>query len=305
MVTIKVAVDYEDQLTALMEDYVRMTQLQLSLRKRIETLMNEREEAAKAQEETARLQWEDAKSKTQKLGDANELLKLKMRRTNSLGLTSLVEAQIKVKMQGFKQERSPSPMIMRGRSRTPASLRTRSSKVVSPSYSASPPRTRSPSVYSVGTMRSLSPPKPEDGRLTFLGPTTQDHHCPSPEKVSRSTKVEYTANISHSMVLSSKEIERFDINSPRDAVFSSRFSMSSHTASPKMKQDETSQPKHLTDVEMYKMETLFPDLPALGTPTKDEVEQQGPEPSLKKKRRRRNAQKTDGFKCSTRNPFRI
>lgn len=283
MVTIKVAVDYEDQLTTLMEDYVRMTQLQLSLRKRIETLMNEREEAAKAQEETARLQWEDAKSKTQKLGDANELLKLKMRRTNSLGLTSLVEAQIKVKMQGFKQERSPSPMIIRGRSRTPASLRTRSSKVVSPSYSASPPRTRSPSVYSVGTMRSLSPPKPEDGRLTFLGPTTQDHHCPSPEK----------------------EIKRFDINSPRDAVFSSRFSMSSHTASPKMKQDEISQPKHLTDAEMYKLETLFPDLPALGTPTKDEIKQQVPEPSLKKKKRRRNAQKTDGFKYSTRNPFRI
>lgn len=157
--SVKIATDYEDQLTTLMEDYVRATQLQISLRKRIEVLMKEREEAAKVQEEMIRLQWEDAKSKTQKLAEANELLKLKMRQTNSLESTSLAEVQTEVEKQDVKQGFSSSPMETRGRSRTPASLRAinvgTTAEII---YSESPlpirNHTRSPSMRSAHKFRS-------------------------------------------------------------------------------------------------------------------------------------------------------
>ena len=80
--------EYDDQLTTLMEDFVRATQLQISLKKRIDVVLTQRETAARTQEDTARLQWEQAQEKRQKLVEANTLLRLKMEQTESTGNTS-------------------------------------------------------------------------------------------------------------------------------------------------------------------------------------------------------------------------
>ena len=78
--------DLQDgQLSSLMEDYARATQLQISLRKRIEVLMKERENVAKAREDTARLQLEDAQSKNRKTMESNELWRMKMKQMESMG----------------------------------------------------------------------------------------------------------------------------------------------------------------------------------------------------------------------------
>lgn len=87
---------------------------------------------------------------------------------------------------------------------------------------------------------------------------------------------------------------------PRDAVLSSRFSMSTAAASqhaPKVKRKEVPQsipampqdpPRQLTDAEMYKMSKLFPDLLALVSPSKKTAINQ-----------------PEGIKSPSRNPFRI
>ena len=79
---------YDDQLTTLMEDFVRATQLQISLKKRIGIVMSQREGAARAQEEKARMQLEEAQEKRQQLLEANRLLRLKMEQTESTGNTA-------------------------------------------------------------------------------------------------------------------------------------------------------------------------------------------------------------------------
>jgi hypothetical protein len=91
----------------------------------------------------------------------------------------------------------------------------------------------------------------------------------------------------------------FDVDAdvPRDAVLSSRFSMSTAAASTrpqaKIKRKDAPEPmppleppRKLTDAEMYKMSKLFPDLLGLMSPKKAT---DGPE----------------GIKSPSRNPFRI
>jgi len=80
--------EYDDQLATLMEDFICATQLQISLKKRIDIVMKQRESAVRAQEEKARMQWEETQEKRQKLVEANRLLRLKMEQTESTGYSA-------------------------------------------------------------------------------------------------------------------------------------------------------------------------------------------------------------------------
>lgn len=85
MVSMNEADQQDDQLSSLMEDYARATQLQISLRKRITVLMKEREIAAEVQEEAARMQLEEAQSKNREMMESNELLRMKMKQLELMG----------------------------------------------------------------------------------------------------------------------------------------------------------------------------------------------------------------------------
>ncbi|KAG8824180.1 hypothetical protein FRC17_009165 [Serendipita sp. 399] len=67
-------------LEALMEDYIRATELQKSLKKRIEAAMKEKEEKAKQEEEVARLLLIQAEEKTARVRKLNQQLQDKMGR---------------------------------------------------------------------------------------------------------------------------------------------------------------------------------------------------------------------------------
>jgi hypothetical protein len=95
-------------------------------------------------------------------------------------------------------------------------------------------------------------------------------------------------------------VNPFDVDAPRDAVLSSRFSMSTTAASThppaKMKRKDVPDavpplepPRKLTDAEMYKMSKLFPDLLGMMSPKKAANAVDGPEV----------------VKSPSRNPFRI
>lgn len=75
-----------DQLASLMEDYVRATQLQISLKKRIDALLKERSRKAKEEEEAAKRAFEDALAKTRKMQVANVLIIEKMKQAQGMGL---------------------------------------------------------------------------------------------------------------------------------------------------------------------------------------------------------------------------
>ncbi|KAG8816941.1 hypothetical protein FRC17_000123 [Serendipita sp. 399] len=67
-------------LEALMEDYIRATELQKSLKKRIKAAMKEKEEKAKQEEEVARLLLIQAEEKTARVRRLNQQLQYKMGR---------------------------------------------------------------------------------------------------------------------------------------------------------------------------------------------------------------------------------
>jgi hypothetical protein len=95
-------------------------------------------------------------------------------------------------------------------------------------------------------------------------------------------------------------VNPFDVDAPRDAVLSSRFSMSTTAASThppaKTKRKDgpdtmpLEPPRKLTDAEMYKMSKLFPDLLGLMSPTKKAAT---------------STDRPEGVKSPSRNPFRI
>ncbi|KAG8816943.1 hypothetical protein FRC17_000125 [Serendipita sp. 399] len=79
------ALDEQDAtLEALMEDYIRATELQKSLKKRIEAVIKEKEERVKDEEEVARVALKQAEEKTARLMEANRTLKEKMRRVEGI-----------------------------------------------------------------------------------------------------------------------------------------------------------------------------------------------------------------------------
>jgi hypothetical protein len=99
-------------------------------------------------------------------------------------------------------------------------------------------------------------------------------------------------------------VNPFDMDPPRDAVLSSRFSMSTAAASThpplKIKRKDVPEqppmpleaPRQLTDAEMYKMSKLFPDLLGMLSPKKNtaSLDRPGQDPIIK---------------SPSRNPFRI
>ncbi|KAG8770547.1 hypothetical protein FRC19_006497 [Serendipita sp. 401] len=76
--------DKDATLEALMEDYTRATELQLSLKKRIEAAIREKEDQAEQEEEHARLVLLEAERRTARLKDANKLLKERMRKVEGI-----------------------------------------------------------------------------------------------------------------------------------------------------------------------------------------------------------------------------
>ncbi|KAG8809827.1 hypothetical protein FRB91_004262 [Serendipita sp. 411] len=72
--------DKDETLEALMEDYIRATELQLSLKKRIDAVIKVKEEQAEQEEESARIALEAAELKTARLREANQLFKERMRK---------------------------------------------------------------------------------------------------------------------------------------------------------------------------------------------------------------------------------
>ncbi|KAG8754523.1 hypothetical protein FRC14_004998 [Serendipita sp. 396] len=72
--------DKDETLEALMEDYIRASELQLSLKRRIEAAMREKEERAKQEEEIAMAVLRAAEQKRVQLREANRILKERMRK---------------------------------------------------------------------------------------------------------------------------------------------------------------------------------------------------------------------------------
>ncbi|KAG8774508.1 CSN-associated deubiquitinating enzyme Ubp12 [Serendipita sp. 397] len=72
--------DKDETLEVLVEDYIRATELQRSLKNRIEAVMREKEDKAKQDEEITRLASQAAEQETVRLLEANRLLKERMRR---------------------------------------------------------------------------------------------------------------------------------------------------------------------------------------------------------------------------------
>lgn len=82
IVSLKVPTEQDDELPTLIENYVRITQVQVSLKERIERLMKEREDAAKAQEVSVQGQLRDAQAKRFSLSITHERLKERMTQAN-------------------------------------------------------------------------------------------------------------------------------------------------------------------------------------------------------------------------------
>ncbi|KAG8819180.1 hypothetical protein FRC18_012173 [Serendipita sp. 400] len=72
--------DKDKTLEALMADYIRASELQLSLKRRIEAEMREKEERAKQEEEIAMAALRAAEQKMVQLREANRILKERMRK---------------------------------------------------------------------------------------------------------------------------------------------------------------------------------------------------------------------------------
>jgi hypothetical protein len=147
MVSSNEADQQDDELSSLMDDYARATQLQISLRKRIDVLMKEREIAAQAQEEAARAQLEEALSKNRKMMENNLILRMKMKQMEQMGEPARDNTSTKEIVDDHIMgpgTRGHSPAERRGRSPT-RSLRSRSHSPVIVGASASRSHSRSPS----------------------------------------------------------------------------------------------------------------------------------------------------------------
>jgi hypothetical protein len=73
----------DDALNTLMEDYIRVSHLQISLKKRINSVLKRREEVAKDKEREAYESWVQSQEQTQTLQGEITALKEKMKKIES------------------------------------------------------------------------------------------------------------------------------------------------------------------------------------------------------------------------------